>query len=96
MPGERTPRKVPMMPETDIGAIRFSLSNHSERKSTALIVIILALPTSHLSPWPRIPFARRASFRSSRGLRDTGSGATSSITGLTRRPSSAISWPKRL
>ena len=32
-----------MMPETDIGAMSCSHSNHSERKSTALIVIILTL-----------------------------------------------------
>jgi len=43
VPGERTPRKVPMMPLTLIGPIRRSDSNHSRRKSTALIVIILRL-----------------------------------------------------
>ena len=85
-----------MIPETDIGAMSCSLSNHSERKSTADIVIILTLPISHSSPWPRRCLANFASRSSSRGLRDTGSGAGPSIIGLTSRPSSAIFWPKGL
>ena len=39
MPGERTPRKVPMMPEADIVALSGSVSNQRSRNSAALIVM---------------------------------------------------------
>jgi hypothetical protein len=39
VPGERTPRNVPMMPDADIVALSTSVSNHWSRKSIALIVI---------------------------------------------------------
>ena len=39
MPGERTPRNVPMIPEADIVAFSGSVSNHWSRKSTADIVM---------------------------------------------------------
>jgi hypothetical protein len=39
VPGDRTPRKVPMIPDADIVALSTSVSNHWSRKSTALIVI---------------------------------------------------------
>ena len=38
VPGDRTPRYVPMMPLTDMGALSTPDSNHRSRKSTALIV----------------------------------------------------------
>ena len=85
-----------MIPDTDIGAISCSHSNHSDRKSTADIVIILTLPISHSSPWPRTCRANLARRRSSNGLRASGSGASPSIIGLTSRPSSAIFCPNCL
>ena len=39
MPGECTPRKVPMMPEADMVAFRGSVSNHWSSMSAALIVM---------------------------------------------------------
>ena len=41
MPGERGPRNVPMIPLADLVALSGSHSNHSSRKSAALIVISL-------------------------------------------------------
>ena len=39
MPGERTPRNVPMIPDADIVALSTSVSNHWSRKSAALMVM---------------------------------------------------------
>ena len=51
MPGERTPWKVPMMPDADIVALSGSVSNHWSRKSAALIVI----------SWMKASLSRRGS-----------------------------------
>ena len=93
MPGERTPRKVPMMPEADIVALSTSVSNQRSRKSTALIV--MSCTWLYLSSgerrWKRRP--RKSKSISPFGLREVGSGGVIPMIGLTKRPISTIARP---
>ena len=86
MPGERTPRKVPMMPDTDIGAFSTSDSNHSSRKSTALIVKSFSRSSIRSTSPSAKRLPRRKRLISSRGFQLAGSGASESMTGLANWP----------
>ncbi len=93
MPGERTPRNVPMIPEADIVAFRGSVSNQRSSMSAALIVM----------SWTRLRWLGRDSFwnrrpssprRSRPGTsKDRGSGGTMERMGFTKRASSTMAFP---
>ncbi len=93
MPGERTPRNVPMIPEADIVALSTSVSNHWSRKSTADIVISWT--------WLYLSWPERLRKRLPRNIRScrpfsvsfVGSGGVIARIGLTNRPMSAIALP---
>ena len=93
MPGERTPRNVPMMPEADIVALSTSVSNHWSRKSTALIVIswIWLYLSPSGSDWKRRP--RNSRSLRPRGSNEVGSGGVIVRMGFTKRPISTIALP---
>ena len=63
-----------MIPLTAIGAMRSSHSNHSERKSTALIVIIFIMSAVQSAPRLLKWRASRSMRASSIGLTELGSG----------------------
>ncbi len=94
MPGERTPRKVPMMPLQDIGALSWSDSNHSSRKSAALMVISLSSSAPRSEPRPAKRRPMPSSATASRTLSEPGVGAGSSMIGLAKRASLTIDLPK--
>ena len=93
MPGERTPRNVPIIPEADIVALSTSVSNHWSRKSMALIVISWTwlYLSSLVRPWKRLP--RNNSFINSRGLSVLGSGGTMLRIGFTKRHMACMALP---
>ncbi len=93
MPGERTPRNVPMMPLTDIGALSTGDSNHSSRKSTALIENSLRRSSSSSAGASEKCRPRRSSSTSLAGCNEPGSGAGESITGLAKRPMCDMASP---
>ncbi len=79
-----------MMPLTLIGPISRSDSNHSLKKSTALIVIILRLAANHSSPTPLNCLPMRSTSKIVEGVSLDGSGMGDSMIGFIIRPSSLI------
>ena len=102
MPGERGPRKVPMMPLADFVALRTSVSNHSSRKSAELIVMSLKSALNRSAPNERKCRPRRSMAMRSLGASDVGSGGTMPRIGRTawamkciRRPYSSYASASR-
>ena len=93
MPGERGPRNVPMIPLADMVAFNGSVSNHSSRKSDALIVMSLKRAWNRSSPRLRKCLPSLRSPRRSFGLKDVGSGGTIAMIGLTANAKWYISLP---
>ena len=83
-----------MMPLALMALMSGSDSNHSDRKSTALMVSILTWAAMKSSPASLKTRPRRSIEISSRGWSDAGFGAGSSMIGLTSRDSSAIACEK--
>ena len=92
MPGERTPRKVPMMPLADIVALSTSVSNHWSSRSAALMVMSCSRRwrEAGASDWNRR--SRPRSWRRPRGSSESGSGGTMARMGLTKRAMSTIAF----
>jgi hypothetical protein len=86
--GERTPRKVPMIPLADMVAFSTSVSNHWSRRSTALMV----MSWIRLCCWERGRARKRCTMGNRRATPVTlrGSGGTMLRTGLTKRAMSAM------
>ena len=92
MPGERTPRKVPMIPLADMVALSTSVSNHWSSRSIALMVMSCSMLCWSVRGrrWKRRPIANR---RENPGTsKDRGSGGTMERIGLTKRAMSAIAF----
>ena len=82
-----------MIPLHAIGDMSWSDSNHSDRKSTADIVVSLNCSRPRSSPRSRNRFPNPRSWRTSLGRMDMGSGAFESMIGLAKRASLPIARP---
>ena len=92
MPGERTPRKVPMIPLADMVALSTSVSNHWSSRSTALMVMSWRMLCWSVRErrWKRRAMANS---REKPGTsKESGSGGTMDRMGLTKRAMSAMAF----
>ncbi len=82
-----------MIPLADFVAFSTSVSNHSSRKSLALMVMSLYSALNFTAPSPRMCLPSLSMPMRSRGLSDAGSGGTIEMIGFTARAMWNISWP---